>query len=154
MSEVKPIPEGYHSLTPYLFIRGAAEAIDFYKKAFNAIELFRLPGPQGKIGHAEIKIGDSAIMLADENPQTHARSPKTVGGCPFLLHLYVKDVDALFAQAIAAGAKITSPIENKFYGDRSGGLEDPFGFSWYLATHVEDVSSEEMQRRLAALPKS
>jgi PhnB protein len=153
MSKVKPIPEGYHSLTPYLFIRGAAEAIEFYKKAFNATEIFRMPGPGGRIGHAEIKIGDSAIMLADENPQMNALSPQTVGGCPFLLHLYVEDVDAMFAQAIAAGAKVTRPIENQFYGDRSGGLEDPFGFKWYLATHTEDVAPEEMQRRMAAMKK-
>src|SRR5262252_6444432 len=105
MSQVKPIPEGYHTLTPYLFIRGAAEAIDFYKKAFNATEIMRMPGPDGRIGHAEIKIGDSAIMLSDENPQMNARSPKMIGGTPMLLHLYVPDVDSLFAQAVAAGAK-------------------------------------------------
>ena len=153
MSTVKAIPDGYHSLTPYLFIRGAAEAIEFYKKAFNAVELLRMPGPGGRIGHAEIKIGDSAIMLADENAQMNARSPQSVGGCPFLLHLYVESVDALFAQAVAAGAKVTKPIQNQFYGDRSGGLEDPFGFSWYLATHIEDVSPEEIKRRVAALPQ-
>jgi PhnB protein len=150
-SSVKPIPDGYHTLTPYLFIQGAAAAIEFYKNAFNATEIMRMPGPDGKIGHAEIRIGDSPIMLADENIQMGARSPKTVGGAPMLLHLYVPDVDALFAQAVAAGAKITRPIANQFYGDRSGGLEDPFGFSWYLATHIEDVSPDELKRRTAAM---
>src|SRR5262249_35648304 len=116
--KVKPIPDGYHTLTPYLFIRGAAEAIDFYKKAFNATEIMRMPGPGGRIGHAEIKVGDSVIMLADENLEMNARSPKTVGGSPMLLHLYVPDVDAMFAQAVAAGAKVTRPIANQFYGDR------------------------------------
>src|ERR1044071_2014752 len=131
-SEVKPIPDGYHTLTPYLFIQGAAAAIEFYKKAFNATEIMRMPGPDGKIGHAEIRIGNSAIMLADETLQMGARSPKTIGGSPMLLHLYVSDVDGQFAQAIAAGAIVTRPIANQFYGDRSGGLEDPFGFAWHL----------------------
>jgi PhnB protein len=151
---MKPIPDGYHTLTPYLFIRGAADAIEFYKKAFGAIELFRMPRPDGRVGHAEIKIGDSPIMLADEHAEMGARSPQTVGGCPMLLHLYVPDVDALFAQAVAAGATVKRPIENQFYGDRSGGLEDPFGFTWYLATHIEDVSPEEMKRRLESAGKS
>ncbi len=150
-SKVQPIPEGYHTLTPYLFIQGAAAAIEFYKKAFNATEIMRMPGPDGKIGHAEIRIGNSRIMLADENLQMNSRSPKTIGGSPMLLHLYVPDVDAQFAQAVAAGAKITRPLADQFYGDRSGGLEDPYGFMWYLATHVEDVSPEEMKRRAAEL---
>ncbi len=152
-SEVKPIPDGYHTLTPYLFIQGAAAAIEFYKKAFNATEIMRMPGPDGKIGHAEIRIGNSAIMLADENLQMGARSPKTIGGSPMLLHLYVSDVDAQFAQAIAAGAIVTRPIANQFYGDRSGGLEDPFGFAWHLATHIENVPPQEMMRRAAELGK-
>lgn len=148
-AKVSYIPEGYHTLTPYLFIKGASEAIEFYKKAFNAVEVLRLSGPDGKIGHAEITIGNSRIMLSEENPKMGALSPKTVGGCPFLLHLYVPDIDSLFAQALAAGAKQTKPIANQFYGDRCGGLEDPYGFSWYLATHIEDVSPEEMNRRAA-----
>ena len=151
---MKPIPDGYHTLTPYLFIRGAAQAIEFYKKAFGAVELFRMPGPDGRIGHAEIKIGDSPIMLADEHPEMGARGPQSVGGCPMLLHLYVPNVDALFAQAVAAGATVKRPLENQFYGDRSGGLEDPFGFTWHLATHIEDVSPEEIKRRMESARKS
>jgi len=148
-SKVKPVPEGYHTLAPYLFIQGAAAAIEFYKKAFDAVELMRMAGPDGKIGHAEIRIGDSVIMLADENLQIGARSPKTIGGTPILLALYVADVDAMFAQAVAAGAKVTRPVSNQFYGDRAGGLEDPFGFAWHLATHIEDVPMDEMKRRAA-----
>ena len=152
-SKVQPIPEGYHTVTPYLFIQGAAAAIEFYKKAFGAIEIMRMPGPDGKIGHAEIRVGDSKIMLADENPNMGARSPKSIGGCPFLLHLYVPDVDSLFAQAVAAGARVTRPIANQFYGDRSGGVDDPFGFAWYLSTHIEDVPPDEMARRAAEFGK-
>lgn len=152
---VKPIPDGYHTFTPYLFIRGAAAAIDFYKKAFGATEHVRMAGPDGKIGHAEIQIGDSMIMLSEENERMGTRSPQSLGGAPLLLHLYVPDVDSLFAQAVAAGAKVTKPIANQFYGDRSGGLEDPFGFAWYLSTHIEDVPPDEMQRRAAeAMKKS
>lgn len=114
----------------------------------------RMPGPEGRVGHAEIKIGNSIVMLTDENPQMNARSPQTVGGCPFLLHLYVEDVDRTFAQAVDAGAKVIRPVENQFYGDRTGGLEDPFGFTWYLATHIEDVPPDEIKRRLAALRKT
>ena len=144
---VKPIPDGYHSATPYLIVSGAAEAIEFYKKAFGATELFRMAGSGGKIGHAEIKIGNSPIMLADEHPEMGARSAKTLGGSPVFLMLYVDNVDALAAQAIAAGAKPVRPVQNQFYGDRSGTFEDPFGLLWTISTHVEDVSSEEMQRR-------
>lgn len=144
---VKPIPDGYHTATPYLIVNGAADAIEFYKKAFGATELFRMAGPDGKIGHAEIKIGNSPIMLADEFPEMGARSAKTLGGSPMFLMLYVENVDALVAQAVAAGAKEVRPLQNQFYGDRSGTFEDPFGLSWTLSTHVEDVPPEEMQRR-------
>jgi len=144
----KPIPEGYHSVTPYLIIKGATEAIDFYKKAFGATELFRMPAPEGKIGHAEIKIGDSPIMLADEFPEMGYKSPQTLGGSPVSLMIYVADVDTVFKQAIAAGGKEQRPVKDQFYGDRSGTLEDPFGHVWHVATHKEDVSPEEMERRM------
>ena len=144
---VKPIPEGYHSITPYLIIRGAAKALDFYKQAFGAIELFRMDSPDGRIGHAEIKIGDSPIMLADEHPEMGARSPESWGGSPVSLMLYVEDVDRVFAQAVEAGATVERPLADQFYGDRTGGLKDPFGHNWYVATHIEDVSPEEMARR-------
>jgi PhnB protein len=149
-TKVKPIPEGYHSVTPYLIISGAADAIEFYKKAFGAAEIFRLQQPDGRIGHAELKIGDSHIMLADEHPEMGIRSPKTIGGSPISIMLYVNDVDATATQAEAAGAKITRPVADQFYGDRIGGLEDPFGHIWYVATHIEDVSMEEMEKRAAA----
>jgi len=144
----KPIPEGYHSVTPYLIIKGATEAIDFYKKAFGATELFRMPAPGGKIGHAEIKIGDSPIMLADESPEMGHKSPQTLGGSPISIMIYVADVDTVFKQAIAAGGKEQRPVKDQFYGDRSGTLEDPFGHVWHVATHKEDVSPEEMERRM------
>ena len=144
---VKPIPEGYHSITPYLIISGAAKALDFYKQAFGAIELFRMDSPDGRIGHAEIKIGDSPIMLADEHPEMGARSPESWGGSPVSLMLYVEDVDRVFAQAVEAGATVERPLADQFYGDRTGGLKDPFGHNWYVATHIEDVSPEEMARR-------
>ena len=147
---VKPIPEGYHTATPYLIVGDGARALEFYKQAFGATELFRMAGPDGRIGHAEIKIGDSPIMLADEHPEMNARSPRTLGGSPVSLVLYVEDVDAVVEQAVAAGAKLTRPVANQFYGDRTGGVEDPFGHVWYIATHVEDVSPEELQRRAAA----
>jgi PhnB protein len=150
-AKVKAIPDGYHSVTPYLILHDAARAIEFYQQAFGAAELFRMPGPDGRIGHAEIRIGDSLIMLADENPEMGARSPKTMGGSPILILLYVEEVDAVVAQAVAAGAKLIRPIENKFYGDRTGGLEDPFGYQWYISTHVEDVSPEEIERRAASV---
>jgi PhnB protein len=147
---VKPIPDGYHTVTPYLIIKGAADAIDFYKRAFGATELFRMDQPDGKIGHAEIKIGDSPIMLADESLEMGHRSPQSLGGSPISILLYVEDVDALFNQAVAAGAKIDRPLEDKFYGDRGGSLTDPFGHIWHIATHKEDVTPEEMEKRMAA----
>jgi PhnB protein len=146
-------PEGYHTATAYLIVKGGANAIEFYKAAFGATELFRMPGPGGKVLHAEIKIGDSPIMLADEVPERDARSPQSYGGTPVGMLLYVPDVDALFAQAIKAGAKVVMPVQDQFYGDRSGTLVDPFGHKWTLATHKEDVSMEEMNRRMAAMRK-
>ena len=148
--KVKPIPDGYGSVTPYLIVNGAARAIEFYKQAFGATETFRMEGPGGRVGHAKIKIGDSHIMLADEHPEMGARGPQTIGGSPISLVLYVEDVDATVSQAVEAGAKLTRPVKNQFYGDRTGGLEDPFGHAWYVATHVEDVSEEEMHKRAAA----
>jgi PhnB protein len=148
---VKPIPDGYHSVTPYLIVKGAARALEFYKKGLGAEERVRMPGPDGKIMHAEIQIGDSMVMLADEFPQMGAVSPQTIGGTPVGICLYVKDVDSLFKQAIAAGGKEERPVMNQFYGDRSGTLIDPFGHKWTIATHVEDVTGEEMQRRMAAM---
>ena len=147
---VKPIPDGYHTVTPYLIIAGAAAALEFYKKAFGARELFRHPGPDGKIGHAEIKIGDSPIMMADEFPQMGFKGPKSLGGSPVGILLYVPDVDAMFKQALDAGAKVLKPLQDMFYGDRSGSVEDPFGHVWTLSTHKEDVSPEDMQKRAAA----
>jgi PhnB protein len=146
----KPIPEGYHTVTPYLIIRGAAAAIEFYQTAFGATELFRFPAPDGKIGHAEIKIGDSPIMLADEYPEMGYKSPQTLGGSPVSLMIYVDDVDTVFDQAVAAGAKTREAVSDKFYGDRIGTLEDPFGHVWHVSTHKEDVSVEEMERRAKA----
>jgi len=148
---VKPIPEGYHSVTPYLIMDDAARALEFYKKALGAVELMRFPAPGGRIGHAEIKIGDSQVMLADESPEQGQKSLRTIGGSPISLMVYVEDVDARVAQAVAAGAKITRPVANQFYGDRTGGIEDPFGYQWYLATHVEDVSPDEIARRVKAM---
>lgn len=146
----KPIPAGYHSVTPYLIIDGAADALEFYKRAFGAREQFRMPAPGGKIGHAEIKIGDSAVMLADEYPEMGARSPRALGGAGVSLMIYVERVDDVFKQALKAGAKELQPLENKFYGDRSGTLQDPFGHVWTISTHVEDVSTEEVRRRAQA----
>ena len=150
---VKPVPDGFHSITPYLSIRNAGEAIAFYKKAFGATEQVRMDMPGGKVGHAELKIGDSLIMLADEfpvMPDIVTKSPQAIGGTTFGLHLYLDNVDARFEQAVKAGGKVLRPLTNKFYGDRSGTLEDPFGHVWTLATHVEDVSPEEVQKRAAA----
>jgi PhnB protein len=150
MSKAKPIPEGYHTATPYLIVKDAAKAIEFYKKAFGAAEMMRMTQPDGRVGHAEIKIGDSPIMLADEFPEMGARSPQSLGGSPVSILLYVQDVDALTSQAITAGAKVVRPVKDQFYGDRSGSLEDPFGHQWHIATHVEDVPPEEMKKRAAA----
>jgi PhnB protein len=149
MANVKPSPDGYHTVTPYLIVNGGAKALDFYKRAFGATELLRMEH-QGKIGHAEIKIGDSPVMLADEFPEMGAKSPPTIGGSPVTIHLYVEDVDKLFAQAIAAGAKEIRPVKDQFYGDRAGQLEDPFGHKWYLATHKEELTMEEVKKRAAA----
>ena len=147
-AKVKPIPDGYHSITPYLIISGASEALDFYKKAFGATELMRMADPQtNKIGHAEIKIGDSPVMLADEHPQMGYRSPKALGGTPVSLMVYVADVDAVAKQAVAAGAKELRPVQDQFYGDRSGSFEDPFGHVWTISTHKEDIAPDEMKRR-------
>ena len=150
MAKVNPIPEGYHSVTPYLSIKGAAKAIDYYKQVFGATELFRMAAPDGKIGHAEIKIGNSPIMLADEFPEMEFVSPQTLGGSPIGLMIYVDDVDTMFNQAISAGATQVKPLQDQFYGDRSGTLKDPFGHVWTVATHVEDVAPEELQKRAAA----
>jgi PhnB protein len=147
---VKAIPEGYHSATPYLIIKDAADAIEFYKRAFGAIELFRFPAPEGKIGHAEIKIGDSPIMLADEYPDMGYKGPKALGGSPVSLMLYVEDVDTVFNRALAAGASVKEAVTDKFYGDRTGTLVDPFGHVWHVSTHKEDVSLEEMEQRAKA----
>jgi len=145
---VPPQPPGYHSVTPYLALRGAARALDFYARAFGATEIMRIPMGE-LIGHAEIRIGDSVVMLADEM-EGHA-GPQTLGGTPVSLMIYTADVDAMFARAIAAGATVKRPVENQFYGDRTGVLVDPYGHVWSIATHVEDVSSEEIARRLAAM---
>ena len=145
----KFIPEGYHSVTPYLICKDAAKAIDFYKQAFAARELFRMPTPDGRIAHAELKVGDSHVMLADEHREIGALSPQTLGGSAVHLMVYVEDVDAVFKRAVDAGAKSKRAVENQFYGDRSGNLVDPSGHCWTVATHVEDVSPEEAQRRMA-----
>jgi PhnB protein len=145
-----PIPPGYEGATPYLYVKGAAKAIDFYKRAFGAQERMRMDGPNGTIGHAEIAIGKANIMLADESPAMNALSPVTIGGTAASFLIYVEDVDKVFQQALKAGATQLSPVEDKFYGDRMGGLKDPFGHQWYLGTHIEDVSPEEMGRRAAA----
>jgi PhnB protein len=148
---VKPIPDNYHRVTPYLVVDGAAKAIDFYKKVFGATELMRMPAPGDKIGHAEIKIGDSVVMLADAVTEMGHKSPKTLGGSPISLLVYVENVDATVSGAVAAGATVIRPVENQFYGDRMGTVTDPFGHQWYVATHVEDVSPEEMKRRMEAM---
>jgi len=146
----RPIPEGYHTATPYLIVKGAAEALEFYKKAFGARETMRFVAPDRRIGHAEIRIGDSPIMLADEHPDMGYRSPQSIGGTPVSILLYVEDVDRWFERAIAAGGKVTRPVANQFYGDRTGTLTDPFGHVWSISTRVEDVSLEEMHRRAKA----
>jgi PhnB protein len=152
-SQVRPIPEGYHSVTPYLICDGAAQAIEFYKKAFGAVEVARMAMPNGKLGHAEIKIGDSFIMLADESPEAGVRSPKSYGGSPISVLLYVENVDAVAGQAVSAGGKITRPLKDEFYGDRTATVVDPFGHTWYIHTHIKDVTPEEMKKAMQAAGK-
>lgn len=149
----KAVPEGYHTATPYLIVKGATAALDFYRKAFGATELMRMAGPDGRIGHAEIRIGDSPIMLADEVPGMGYVGPQTLGGSPISLMLYVPDVDKTFQQAVAAGATIVKPVEDQFYGDRSGTLKDPFSHVWTISTHIEDIPPDEMRRRAEAFMK-
>jgi PhnB protein len=151
--KVKAIPDGYHVITPYLIIKGAAAAIEYYKKAFGATELMRMPQPDGRVGHAELKIGDSVVMLADEFPESEALSPATLGNTTVGLLLYVENADAVFDRAISLGGKVKKPMADQFYGDRNGTLEDPFGHKWTVATHKEDVTPEEMERRMAAAKK-
>lgn len=151
-SSVKPVPDGYHTATPYLVVRGGAKAIDFYKKAFGAQERFRLSrGEGGGIAHAELAIGDSYLMLADESPEAGSRSPESLGGTPASVFLYVENVDDVFRKAVAAGAKPTLTPQNMFWGDRYAKVSDPFGHQWQIATHVEDVPPDEMERRMAAI---
>jgi PhnB protein len=146
----RPVPEGFHTLTPYLVIAGASRAIDFYKQAFGAKERFRMPGPDGRIMHAELQVGDSRLLLCDEMPEMGGRSPQTLKGSPVSLFLYVPDVDATFKQAVAAGAQEKAPVSDMFWGDRWGAVVDPFGHEWQIATHKEDLSPEEMGKRAAA----
>lgn len=149
-TSIKPIPDGYHTVSPYLIVRSASNAIEFYKKAFGATELMRLDMPDGKIAHAEFKIGDSIFMISDESPQCPSTSPEALGGSPVTLHLYVTNADATFADAMKAGAKETMPLTNQFWGDRMGGVVDPFGHKWMIATHIEDVDPSEFQSRMEA----
>lgn len=151
--KVKAIPEGYEGATPYLIIKGAANALEFYKKAFGATEIMRISAPGGTVGHAEIKIRHAIIMLADEFPEMNCKSPEAYGGSPVSMMVYVADVDKFVKRAVDAGAKLVRPVENKFYGDRSGSLEDPFGHQWHFATHVEDVPPDEMAKRAEAFMK-
>ena len=151
MPDVKPIPEGYPQVIPYLAIDGAGDAIEFYTNVFGARERMRMPAPEGKVGHAELELGDSLIMLADEFPDMGNRSPKSIGGSPVTIAIYVEDVDSVFERAIQEGATSLRPVENQFYGDRTGQLEDPFGHRWSVATHVEDVPPDEMEKRAAAV---
>jgi PhnB protein len=149
----KRIPAGHNSVSPYLIVDGAERALDFYRKAFGAIELFRHKTPNGKVGHAEVRIGDTVVMLADVHPDFDAHGPAHYGGSPISLHVYVEDVDAVAQRAIAAGAKVKRPVADQFYGDRLGTLEDPFGHTWHISTHLEDVSADELDRRAAAAMK-
>jgi PhnB protein len=149
-NKVKPIPDGYHTITPYIVVNDGVRAIDFYQKAFGAEVLYKMVGPNGKVMHAELKIGDSPFMLGDEMPEMGVKSKKTIGGCPIGLYIYVTDVDARIKTAVDAGGKLTKPVKDQFYGDRSGAVEDPCGYEWTFATHVEDVSHEEVQKRAAA----
>lgn len=149
--KVNFLPKGYHAVTPYLSVKGAASAIAFYKKVFGAKEIMRMPGPQGSIGHAEIQINECRIMLADECPDINFRGPQAFGGTPVHIHLYVKSADKVASQAVAAGAKLLRPVADQFYGDRTGSLEDPFGHVWHVATHTQDISPKEMKKRAAAM---
>jgi PhnB protein len=151
---VKATPDGYHAVTPYLVVKGAAGALDYYRRVFGAVELLRMDGPDGRVGHAEIRIGDSPVMLADEAPEVDARSPESYGGAAVSLLIYVEDVDATFRRALAAGGKELRPIKDQFYGDRSGTLRDPHGHVWTIATHKEDVAPDEMRRRAEAALRS
>ena len=153
MPAIKPVPDGYPSLTPYLIVRDGAAAIAFYEKALGVRLRLKLDAPGGRIGHAELEIGDSVVMLADEHPEIGARGPQAFGGSPVGLHLYIEEVDAVVARAVAAGATLVHPVENKFYGDRMGTIEDPFGHRWYVTTHIEDVPPDEIARRAAALSR-
>ena len=148
LADVKPIPDGYPRVTPYLHVDGAADAIDFYKRILGAKERMRMPGPDGKVGHAELEFGESVVMIADEFPDMDVRGPKSIGGTPVTIHLYVEDVDAVFDAAVEAGATSVQDVEDKFYGDRGGGFEDPWGHRWSIARHVEDVPPEEMEQRM------
>jgi PhnB protein len=148
---VSPVPAGYHTVTPYLIVRGAAKAIEFYTSVFGGTEVMRMEGPGGTVGHAEVKIGDSVLMLADEHPEFGALSPQTVGGSPVGLAVYVPNVDEVFAAAVAGGATVMRPLADQFYGDRTGTVIDPYGHKWTIATHIEDVSPEEMKRRHDAM---
>jgi len=149
--KVQPIPTGYHVVTPYLSVQGAAEAIEFYKNAFGAKEVMRMPGPNGKLGHAEISLGDSRVMLSDEYEEMDFLGPRTRGGTTVQLHVYVKDCDAQVEKAVAAGAKLVRPVKDQFYGDRTGCVEDPFGHVWHFATHKEDIPMDALKKRAAEL---
>ncbi len=147
----KPIPDDYPRVMPYLFVDGAGAAIDFYCSVLGARERMRMPGPDGRIFHAELELGDSMIMLADENPEVDVRGPRAIGGNPMMVHVYVEDADSVFEQAIAAGAKALRQVEDRFYGDRSGRFEDPFGHRWDVASHVQDLGPDEMAKRAGAM---
>jgi PhnB protein len=153
-NKIKPIPKGYHAVTPYLSVKGASSAIAFYKRAFGAKEIMRMSAPGGTIGHAEIQIGDSRIMLADEYPDMNFRGPHSFGGTSVHIHLYVQDVDRVVKKAVTAGAKVLRPVTDQFYGDRSGSLEDPFGHVWHVASHKEDIPTKELKKRAAAMATS
>ena len=151
MPKAKPVPDGFHTITPYLIVDNAGAAIDFYKNAFNAREIMRMPGPDGRVMHAELQIGDSRVMMSDANPEMGSHDPKSLGGSSVSILLYVDDVDAWAKRAQDAGIKVVRPVEDQFYGDRAGTFEDPFGHSWDIHTNVEEVSPEEMEKRMAAM---
>src|SRR5262245_11468195 len=150
-TKAKPIPDGYEGVIPYICVKGASEALAFYAKAFGAKETLRIPEKDGRVAHAEFKIGNALVMIADEHPEIQFKSPATLGGTTLVLHVYVTDVDAIIRSAVAAGAKLVEPIETQFYGDRAGKVSDPFGYTWIIATHVEDVPPEEAARRAKEL---